>query len=85
MDRCKFKLCRSNLSRWFGNVFNQLAVSMSSPAVCEYPVGAVLSGFPSGNKVSGDTSGDMEGKLLCVVVPALLAPESRCGELEDAF
>jgi hypothetical protein len=72
------------MRRRFGSVFNQLAAPMSSPVVSENLVGVMLSEFPSDNKVSGDTSGAMEGKLLAVAGPALLAVE-RCKELEDTF
>jgi hypothetical protein len=70
VERCKFKLCRSNLSRWFGSVFNQLVASISSPAIREQTVAAALVGCSSDSgKVSEDTRELFDvGKTVFVVV-----------------
>jgi len=87
VERCKFKLCRSNLSRWFGRVFgrvfNRLAASISSPATCEEAVGAALvEHFSDNGELSGDTRAENEGKVSSVRRPTFVV---MLGELEDAF
>jgi hypothetical protein len=83
VERCRFRLARSNLSRWFGRVFNQLAASTSSPATCEEDVGpALLERFSDNGGLSGDTRAEKEGKVVSVGRPAVVAV---LVVLEDAF
>jgi len=83
VERCRFRLCRSNLTRWFGRVFNRLPVSTSSPASSEEAVGpALLERFLDNGGLSGDTRANKEGKVVSVGRPAVVAVLE---ELEDAF
>jgi hypothetical protein len=83
VERCRFKLCRSNLSRWFGRVFNRLAASTSSPATCgEAVFPAFVKRFSDNGGLSGDTRAEKVGKVVSVGRPAVVAVFEK---LEDAF